>query len=124
MDKKVYNSSEETGLPFSEAIESNGFVFIAGQIHLDETGNLVEGDIETKTHQVMKNIQKILKGVGLTFSDIVKAEIFLPDLSNGPKVNEVYTSYLSHPYPARVTVGVKALPLGADIEIATIAARK
>ena len=121
--KKAYTPSDETNLPFSEVIEINGFVYVAGQIHLDEAGNLVGNDIKEKTHQTMKNIGNALEKAGLSYADIVKVEIFLPDLSNGPDVSEVYTSYLTHPYPARAMIGIKNLPLGADVEITAIAAR-
>ncbi len=121
--KKVYSSSAETGLPFSEVVEVNGFAYISGQIHLDDTGNLIAGDIKAKTHQTMKNVAKALKSAGLSFSDVVKMEIFLPDLSERNDVSEVYTTYLSHPYPTRTMIGVNELPMGADIEITAIAVR-
>ncbi len=122
--KKAYIDSEETGLPFSEAIEVNGIVFISGQIHADQEGNLIEGDIKEKTHQVMKNIQNVLTTAELAFSDVVKMEIFLADLSHRGEVSDVYESYLSHPYPTRAMIGVKELPLGADIEITAVAMRQ
>ena len=121
--KKAYLSSEETNLPFSEAIEVNGIVYISGQMHLDDGGNLTGGDIKAKTHQTMKNIEKILSCVGLSFVDVVKMEIFLPDLSSRGEVSEVYASYLVHPYPTRAMIGVKELPMGADIEITAVAIR-
>lgn len=121
---KAYGSSEDSGLPFSEAIEACGLVFVSGQIPMDEEGNLVEGDIETKTHQVMKNIERVLKSAGLNFSNVVKAEIFLTDIENREKVSRVYSEYLSQPNPARVALGVKELPFGVEVEIAMIAARE
>ena len=121
--KKVYSSSEATGLPFSEVVEVNGIVFVSGQIHLDDVGNLVGVDIKEKTHHTMKNVEKALSLAGLTFSDVVKMEIFLPDLSERNAVSEVYASYLAHPYPTRAMIGVKELPIGADIEITAVAIR-
>lgn len=121
--KKAYSSSEETGLPFSEVVEANGVVYISGQIHLDADGNLVGGDIEEKTHQTMKNVERALTSADLTFANVVKMEIFLPDLSERDKVSKVYESYLSHPYPARAMIGIKELPLRADIEITAVAVR-
>lgn len=121
--KKSYLSSNETGLPFSEVIEVNGIVYISGQIHLDETGDLAGADIKEKTHLTMKNVSNALALAGLTFADVVKMEIFLPDLSERNEVSEVYASYLSHPYPTRAMIGVKELPMGADIEITAIAIR-
>lgn len=121
--KNAYLSSDETGLPFSEVIEVNGIAYVSGQMHLDEAGNLVGSDIKEKTHLTMKNIAKVLSVAGLSFSDVVKMEIFLPDLSVRSDVSEVYTTYLSHPYPARAMIGVKELPMGADIEITAVAIR-
>lgn len=122
--KKAYGSSEELKLPFSEAIEANDFVFISGQIHLDENGKLVEGTMKEKTKQVMENLKRILQLAKLDFSDVVKTEIYLPNIEDRTDVSDVYSSYLTHPYPARITVGVKELPLGADVEIAVVAVRK
>jgi 2-iminobutanoate/2-iminopropanoate deaminase len=121
--KKAYSSSEETGLPFSEVVEVNGIVYVSGQIHLDDAGNLIGTDIKEKTHQTMKNVGKALSMAGLTFADVVKMEIFLPDLSERNTVSEVYASYLTHPYPTRAMIGVRELPMGADIEITAIAIR-
>lgn len=121
--KKAYMSSEETGLPFSEVVEMNGIVHVSGQVHSDAAGDLVGDDIKEKTHQTMKNVEKVLSSAGLTFKDVVKMEIFLPDLSERNEVSEVYASYLSHPYPTRAMVGVKELPMGADVEITAVAIR-
>lgn len=121
--KKTYIDSGSTGLPFSEAVEANGLVFVSGQVHLDEEGQLAGNDIQEKTHLTMKNVQRILESAGLSFADVVKVEIFLPDLSNGAEVSKVYETYLTHPFPTRAMLGVKALPLGADIEITAIAAQ-
>lgn len=107
--------------PYSQAIEVNGFVFLSGSIPVTPEGNKVEGPIEDKTHQVMKNLEAILKKAELSFENVVKTEIFVTDLANYAKVNEVYASYMSKPYPARVTVAVKELPLGSDVEISMVA---
>jgi 2-iminobutanoate/2-iminopropanoate deaminase len=110
-------------LPFSPYFEKNGFVFISGQVHLDNKGNIIEGSIEEKTHQVMENLQNVLEKAGLTFGNVVKTTIFLTDMDDYRKVNEVYGSYFNEPYPARETICVKALPLGASIEISMIASK-
>lgn len=104
-------------------VEVNGIVYVSGQIHTDDAGNLVGTDIREKTHQTMKNVQNVLSLAGLTFADVVKMEIFLPDLSERNVVSEVYVSYLTHPYPTRAMMGVKDLPMGADIEITAVAMR-
>lgn len=110
-------------LPFSEFVEKNGFVFISGQVPLDSNGQMIEGDISEKTHLVMKNLQSILEKAGLRFDSVVKTTIFLTDMGDFQKVNEIYASYLKEPYPARETICVKALPLGSSIEISMIAAK-
>ena len=110
-------------LPFSKFTIKNGFIFTSGQVHLNSDGTLLEGSIEDKTHRVMKNLESVLKEAGVTFKDVVKTTIYVTDMSEYAKVNEVYASYMSEPYPARETVCVKELPLGANIEISMIAAK-
>lgn len=110
-------------LPYSPAISKNGFIFVAGQIHLGEDGKIFEGSIEDQTHLIMNKILGILKTQGADFNDVVKATIYTTDLSLYSQVNEVYMSYFSGDLPARETVEVKALPLGARLEISVIAAK-
>jgi 2-iminobutanoate/2-iminopropanoate deaminase len=107
--------------PFSQAIIAGNFVFTGGQIALNPEGKLNQGTIEEQTHQVMKNLNAILTAAGVTFSDVVKATVYITDLSLFGRVNEVYKSYLSEPYPARETTCVKDLVLGARLEISMIA---
>lgn len=116
-----YNSL--VALPFSPSITKNGFVFTSGQVYLKD-GKLLEGTIEEQTHQVMKNLKAILEAAGATFDDVVKTTIYVTDMANYGKVNEVYGSYFKEPYPARETVCVKELPLGANLEISMIAVKK
>lgn len=108
-------------LPFSPSITKNNFVFTSGQIHLTGDGKLLEGTIEDQAHQVMKNLQAVLEKAGTDFAHVVKTTIYLTDMSFYEAVNEVYAGYMSQPYPARETICVKALPLGARIEISMIA---
>lgn len=110
-------------LPFSPSVSRNGFVFISGQIHLNEEGKLLDGTIEDQTHQIMKNLQKLLEKENVSFKDVVKTTIYTTDLSLYSQVNEVYISYFSSNPPAREMVGVKELPLGARLEISMIAAK-
>jgi len=107
--------------PFSQAIRSGSFMFTSGQIYLTPEGKLLEGTIEEKTQQIMTNLAAILESVGLTFENVVKTTIYVTDMSFYKSVNATYGSYLSEPYPARETVCVKELPLGAEIEISMIA---
>jgi 2-iminobutanoate/2-iminopropanoate deaminase len=110
-------------LPFSPSISKNGFVFLSGQIYLTEEEKLLEGSIEEQTHQIMKNLQKLLEKEGVTFNDVVKTTIYTTDMSLYAQVNDVYISYFSSNPPAREMVGVKELPLGARLEISMIAAK-
>ncbi|HMO80678.1 MAG TPA: RidA family protein [Pyrinomonadaceae bacterium] len=107
--------------PYSQAIVANGFVFAAGQIGTDpKTGKLVEG-VEAQTEQVLKNIAAVLKASGSSLDDVVKATVFLADMNDFAKMNEVYAKYFKAPFPARSTVQVARLPRDAKIEIEVIA---
>lgn len=110
--------------PYSQAISvpAGRMVFLSGQIPLDpKTGQLVEGDISAQTAQVMKNLEAVLRQAGATFANVVRCGIFLTDLGDFAKVNEVYgRAFPSNP-PARATVQVSALPKGARVEIDAIA---
>lgn len=123
MSKKIINSSEAPAAvgPYSHAVLANGFLFVSGQVPLDKEGNLVKGTIEEETHQVMKNLQAILKEVDLGFQDIVKCSIFVKDMDNFKKINTVYGSYFEENPPARETVEVSRLPLDVNVEISCIA---
>jgi 2-iminobutanoate/2-iminopropanoate deaminase len=110
--------------PYSAAIESGDLVFVSGQIPLDSTtGKLVAGDIAAQTRQSLENLKAILEAAGLTFADVVKTTIFLTSMGDFAAVNEVYKSYVAEPYPARSTVAVAALPMGAKVEIEMVAVR-
>lgn len=108
--------------PYSQANLANGILYISGQIPLNpETGKLVEG-IDKETHQVMKNLQAILREAGLSFKNVVKATIFLKNMDDFAVMNDIYASYLdADHYPARETVQVSCLPKNVDIEISMIA---
>lgn len=108
--------------PYSQAVEQNGMLFISGQIPLDPaTGKIVDGNITDQTEQVMKNIGSILSEAGYSFADVVKSTCFLSDISDFKAMNEVYGKYYSQDPPARSAYSVKAIPLGALVEIETIA---
>jgi 2-iminobutanoate/2-iminopropanoate deaminase len=110
--------------PYSQAIESNGTLFISGQIPIDPvTGKLIEGDITLQTHQVLKNIGAILDEAGYSFTDVVKSTCLLANMDDFKSMNEVYGQYYSENSPARAAYGVVKLPLGALIEIETIAVK-
>lgn len=104
--------------PYSQAVVADDFVFLAGQIGIDpKTGNLVEGGIEAETEQVLKNIEAVLKASKSDFDNVVKATIFLADINDFAKVNEIYGRYFKQPFPARSTVQAAKLPRDARIEI-------
>ncbi len=110
--------------PYSVATEAAGFVFLSGQVGLDPaTKAVVAGGVEPECHQVMKNIGAILGDLGLGYEDIVKTTIFLADMADYPKVNEIYGGYVGDAKPARSTVQVAGLPLGVQVEIEVVAAR-
>ena len=110
--------------PYSQAIEANGILFISGQIPLDPaTGKFVEGGITEQTEQVMKNIGAILKAAGFDYSDVIKSTCLLSDMDNFAAMNVVYGKYYPENPPARAAYAVVKLPLGAMVEIETIAVK-
>jgi len=110
--------------PYSQAIDTGDLVFISGQIPIvPETGKLLEGDIRKQTEQVMKNIGAILTAAGLQFGNVVKCTCFLADIGDFKEMNEVYGSYFTSDPPARAAFQVAKLPMGAKVEIDTIAVR-
>ncbi|MEJ8802934.1 RidA family protein [Pontibacter sp. H249] len=110
--------------PYSHAVEAGDLVFISGQTPIDAaTGKLVEGDIATQTEQCFKNLFTVLAAAGLTPDDVVKVNVFLTDMANFAAMNAVYEKHFAAPYPARTTIGVASLPLGAQVELEMIARR-
>lgn len=109
--------------PYSQAVEANGFVFCSGQIPLTPDGDLVSGDIQAQTRQVMANIDGLLGSLGLGFGDIVKTTIFLSSMDHFGAVNEIYGSHFPDAPPARSTVAVAGLPKNVDVEIEVICVR-
>lgn len=122
--KEIINSSKAPAPigPYSQSVKSNSTLYVSGQIPIDQsTGQLIEGSIEDETEQVMKNLGFILTEAGLTFNDVVKCSIFVMDMADFAKVNEVYAKYFPSNPPARETVQVSALPKGVKVEISCIA---
>jgi 2-iminobutanoate/2-iminopropanoate deaminase len=123
--KKVIASPDapEAVGPYSQAIAVGNLLFCAGQIPLaPETGAVVAGDTAAQADQVLKNIGAVLHANGMTYANVVKTTVFLTDLADFAKMNEVYAKYFAHPFPARSTIQVAALPKGANVEIEAIAA--
>jgi 2-iminobutanoate/2-iminopropanoate deaminase len=110
--------------PYSQAVEANGNLYVAGQVPLDpETMKVVEGGIQEQTLRVMKNIGAILEAAGYDFSNVVKCTCLLSDINNFKAMNEVYGQFFPENPPARAAFAVKDLPLGVLIEIEAIAVK-
>lgn len=108
--------------PYSQAVRVGTLLFLSGQIPLDpSTGQIVDGDVTAQTRRVMENLAAVLKSAGLSFADVARTTIYLADMNDFVKVNDVYGSYLSEPYPARATVQVARLPKDVRVEIDAIA---
>ena len=104
---------------YSQAIQTNGLVFMSGQIPLDPaTMELVEGDFEARARRVFDNLRAVAEAAGGELNSIVKLTVYLTDLSNFATVNSVMTEYFDEPYPARAALGVSSLPTGADVPCA------
>lgn len=117
----VANAPKAIG-PYAQGIVANGLLFTAGQIPLDPaTMKLVTGDIAAQTHRVFDSLEAILAGAGATLADAVKVTVYLADLADFAKMNEVYAVRFGGHRPARSTVQVAALPAGARVEIDLVA---
>ena len=104
--------------PFSQAIEAGGFLYFSGQVGLDPaTGKVVEGGIVAETECVFRNLGAVLKAAGKSFDDVVRVGVYLWSMSDFAAMNGIYAKHFSQPFPARTTIAVAALPLGACIEI-------
>ncbi|GAA5415976.1 2-iminobutanoate/2-iminopropanoate deaminase [Paraliobacillus ryukyuensis] len=110
--------------PYSQAIDLGDLVLVSGQIPLNpKTMEVVEGDIETQTNQVMHNLDAILREAGLTFEHVAKFTIYITNMDDFAKINEAYAKFLTEPFPARATVEVSSLPKGVAVEMDVIAKR-
>jgi len=109
--------------PYSQALVSGGVLYASGQIGLlPDEGRLIADDVESQTRQATKNLTAVLHEAGATLSDILKVNIFLTDMADFPKVNDIYAAWLGEHRPARATVAVAALPLAAKVEMDLVAA--
>ncbi|GAA4870037.1 RidA family protein [Paenibacillus vulneris] len=107
--------------PYSQAIQFGSLLFTSGQIPLNTDGQVVSQDIEEQTHQVFRNLQAVLSAGGSSFSQVIKATVFIKDMNQFAKVNEIYASYFGDHKPARSTVEVARLPKDVLVEIELIA---
>lgn len=110
--------------PFSQAIAIDGFLYLSGQVAQDPaTGKLVPGGAAAETDQALKNIGAVLKEANMSFSDVVSVRVFLLQMGDFAAMNKIYTEFFHEPFPARTTVAVAELPMGASIEIDVVAKR-
>jgi 2-iminobutanoate/2-iminopropanoate deaminase len=110
--------------PYSHAAEVDGLVYLSGQTPMKPgTTTLVDGGIEEQTRQTFENLKAVLAAAGLTTDNVIKCNVFLTDMDNFAAMNAVYAEQFNAPFPARTTIGVASLPLGAQIEIEMIAIR-
>ena len=120
MSKTAITSPELTPPvgPFSQAVKIDGFLFFSGQVAQDPaTGKVVEGGIVAETERVFQNLSAVLKAAGKSFDDVVRVGVFLTSMSDYVAMNGICAKHFRQPFPARTTIGVAALPLGACVEI-------
>ncbi len=124
MEKAVVHTNKAPAAvgPYSQAIKTGHFVFTAGQVALDPAaGKLIEGDISAQTEQAIRNLQAILRAAGTNLDKVVKTTVFLQDMAHYAAMNEVYGKHFADSPPARSTIAVAKLPLGALVEIEAVA---
>lgn len=115
---------EASGLPFSQVVEANGFVFLAGQVgNAPGESGAVVGGIEAETRQMLDNVGRLLRAVDLDYADVVKSTVYLRDFADFDAMNRVYREYFASQPPTRATVGVTALARDFRVEIEVVAAR-
>lgn len=125
MARKAINSeSAATAGPYSHGVWSRDLLFLSGQTPLGDDGKLVDGDIGAQTTRCLRNLSAVLALAGLDEADVVKANVFLVDMDDFEAMNAAYEKHFGEPQPARTTIGVAALPLGARVEIEAIARRR
>lgn len=109
--------------PFSQAIAADGYLFLSGQVGQDPaTGKLVEGGAPAETAQIFDNLGAVLEAAGKGFDDVVRVGVYLTSMADFAAMNEIYARHFGQPFPARSTIGVAALPLGASVEIDLVVA--
>jgi 2-iminobutanoate/2-iminopropanoate deaminase len=123
--KKIESGNAPAAIgPYSQAIRMGNTIYLSGQLGINpKTGQLAEG-IEAQTRQVLENVKAVLFAAELNLTSIVKTEVYLTDMANFTKMNEIYATYFTPPYPARVCVAVKQLPKDAIVEISAVAVKE
>lgn len=124
MDREIIHSSNAPAAigPYSQAVRAGSTVYCSGQIPIDPaSGELVAGSVEEQTRRVLENLKAVLGAAGLEMSDVVRCTVFVSDMGNFGRINEVYADYFRKDPPARATVEVSRLPKDVDVEISCIA---
>jgi len=126
MPRIAFNAPAAVAIaPYSHAVEAGELVFLSGQTPLDPaTGKLASGAIAAQTEQCFRNLFGVLKAADLTPDDVVNVQVYLTDMSDFAAMNEVYARQFTQPFPARTTIGVASLPMGARVEIGMVARRR
>ena len=126
MKKQINTANAPAAIgPYSQAIETHELIFVSGQLPIDpSTGEFVSGEVAEQTAQSLKNGQAILESRGLSLTNVVKTTVFLSDMNDFGKMNQVYEQFFNAPYPARSAFAVKTLPKGALVEIECIATKE
>jgi reactive intermediate/imine deaminase len=123
--KKINTENAPAAIgPYSQAVAAGDTIYLSGQIGIDpKTGKLVDGTIAGETKQALENIKAVLLDAGSDMTKIVSVTVYLADMEDFAKMNEIYAGYFKQPYPARATVAVKSLPKSARVEISVIAVK-
>ncbi len=123
MSKKIISTTQAPAAigPYSQAVQTGNLVFTSGQLGMDPVSGELAAGVEAQAHQAFKNLEAILVAAGGSLANVVKFTLFLTDLSDFAKVNEIMAQYVPQPYPARSTVGVASLPKGGLFEVEAVA---
>jgi reactive intermediate/imine deaminase len=123
MSKKIISTTQAPAAigPYSQAVQTGNLVFTSGQLGMDPVSGELAAGVEAQAHQAFKNLEAILVAAGGSLASVVKFTLFLTDLSDFAKVNEIMAQYVPQPYPARSTVGVASLPKGGLFEVEAVA---
>ena len=124
--REAIGGDRPTGLPFSAGVRGPGVIYLSGQVGLEPaTGRLISGDVAAQTARTLDNIRTLLETVGSSLDDVLRVGVYLTSMESFAAMNEVYVQYFRQPFPARTTVAVRELPMGAAVEIEmTVADRR
>ena len=124
--REAIQGERPTGLPFSAGVRGPGVIYLSGQVGLDPaTGRLIPGDVAAQTARTLDNIRALLESIGSSLDEVLRVGVYLTGMESFAAMNEVYARYFRQPFPARTTVAVRELPVGAAVEIEmTVADRR